>query len=147
MLTFYNISVSYYAWFSSLVSIFGFKMFHKGLIIFPVYFNLAFTQTTQERTITDLEIIYGSHGVPVDYLYNETGNSFGSVPGCPKFIDWFPWIYYGDPVHCFLAYHSGPCKLGYKLVLQKGSPYGICACDCLNDEAGSQKLLSNDRYI
>lgn len=113
----------------------------------------AETVPKQERIITNLEVIYGNQGVAVKFWYNETkiSNQRTSVPGCPKSIDKIPWIYYGEPPRCYLAGHHGPCSLGQKLLVKKGSPFGICACECVVDGVQCGSLEWNQfkysRYI
>ncbi|CAL8091337.1 unnamed protein product [Orchesella dallaii] len=91
------------------------------------------TQTIQERIVSDLEIIESPNGVPLDFNYNETSSesgTFPSVPGCPKSIDGYPWVYFGNPPRCYLSGYPGPCP-GYRyLFIENGSPYGICGCGC-----------------
>lgn len=109
--------------------------------------------TPNERIITDLSLLYGNQGVSVKFAYNETTNSnkLTSVPGCPKSIDGIPWIYYGDPPRCFLAGQYGPCPLGQKLLVMEGSPFGVCACECVvdgeQDNAFELNTQSKPRYI
>ncbi len=99
-----------------------------------IFLNVA-QYTPNDRIITNLDLLYGNQGVSVKFAYNETSSSnhLTSVPGCPKSIDGIPWIYYGDPPRCFLAAQHGPCPLGQKLLVIEGSPYGICACECVVD--------------
>lgn len=114
--------------------------------------NISSSSNNSERIITNLDIIYNSSGVPLDYSYNEsTSTGLTSAPGCPKSIDGIPWIYYGDPPRCFLAAHYGPCPKEQKLLVVKGSAFGVCACECVVDGEYIPYFQSNlrlkPRYI
>ncbi|ODN00310.1 hypothetical protein Ocin01_06371 [Orchesella cincta] len=104
------------------------------LIVFLVSTPLASSITYEERIILDLETVESPNGVPVDFSYNETNaepGSLKSVPGCPKSIDGYPWVYFGNPPRCYLAGTRGPCDIGRYLSLELGSPFGVCGCECI----------------
>ncbi len=50
-----------------------------------------------------------------------------------------------------MAGHHGPCPLGQKLLVKKGSPFGTCVCECVVDGIQSGSLewnkLKYSRYV
>lgn len=100
--------------------------------------------TLKERIVTDISYVYD--GVLVDYRYNESDTKFIpkeggllSVPGCPKSVEGYPWVYYGSPKKCYLAGEQGPCPQDQKLFIKAGSPYGFCNCECFEGKEISQE--------
>jgi hypothetical protein len=92
-----------------------------------------------ERIITDYEDVL--NGVYISYSYNDTsefapGEGLPSVPGCPKNENGLPWVLYRPHSlltalnRCYLAGQRGPCELGQKLFVERGSPFGYCNCAC-----------------
>ncbi|ODM91660.1 hypothetical protein Ocin01_15019 [Orchesella cincta] len=85
-----------------------------------------------ERIVTTLAVIDSDEGIPLDYNYNETikEEELTSAPGCPKSIDGFPWVYYGDPPKCHLSGFRGPCGENQLLFLKDfESNEGVCVCE------------------
>ncbi len=103
------------------------------LLVFLIYTTFATPTTQKLRIVTDLQVIGGINGVPIDYnTYNETKTSFAypSSPGCPKSIDGYPWLHFKN--NCYLAGYRGPCPEGEMLLIQPNSMNGTCGCDCLS---------------
>ncbi|CAL8091340.1 unnamed protein product [Orchesella dallaii] len=111
-------------------------------------------QNSPERIVSDLEIIESPNGVPVDFNYNETIREPGfltSAPGCPKSIDRYPWVYFGNPPRCHLAGYSGPCGDDRYLFIEQSYPFGVCVCQCFkfflqSNQSDSIQTSPSGRY-
>lgn len=104
--------------------------------------NLA---TKHERVITDIKDVFS--GVPVDFSYNQSAingvlleRGMTSAPGCPKSVAGYPWVYYGSPTKCYLAGEKGPCDPDQKLLVEYGSFYGFCNCECFEGAKRSRDM-------
>lgn len=43
------------------------------------------------------------------------------------------WVYYGNPVKCYLEGFRGPCPFGQRIFASANSKYGVCNCNCFTE--------------
>ncbi|CAL8128275.1 unnamed protein product [Orchesella dallaii] len=113
-----------------------FRISFEFLFLIAIFLSHSHNLVAEEhdRIVTDLELIYSSQGIPIDYGYNETKiekEELASAPGCPKSIEGFPWVYYGNPPKCYLTGLQSPCSKNQLLFLEEiesESNTGVCVC-------------------